>query len=186
MVDAKVFQGKDGEVFVHIVTFGKKLENLLSAIEFKRIGSNSKTVENHFGVGHIVMLHCDSLLWGMAEITGAYEFSSTLIWSDRTYPHRFKIGKIKLFSDPCDLGLANLKSRLKEQSGIGWAYKYILSPRFLPFDLAKDLQAAAMALPEMPIEAFNEKIEIEIEKKISLKKQKNMKKNERLSRSSAG
>lgn len=120
----------------HIISFGKKFENLQTAISNGLIGSNSSSFSRLIEKDAHLFLHCKSQIWGIARVTSKYIYSEQLIWNDRLYPHRFKIEPVFLTNDPLNLISANVNLELRKRFGSAWAYKFIFSPMPLPSDIA--------------------------------------------------
>lgn len=126
------------EKFVfNIISFGKRKENLVKSLETMTIGSNLSTFRDSVTQGATIFLHCDARIWGIAKVTGPYFFSETPIWSDKTYPHRYKIELLKLLSDPVELSDGVINAEFRKSFGSGWAYRFIFSPKPVPDGIAK-------------------------------------------------
>lgn len=125
----------------HIVSFGKKVENLKIALNHRLIGSNYSTIQKYLNPGSTVFLHCIGQIWGTAKVTSPYRYSETEIWKDRVYPHRFSFEVDLLAAEPIELcdGIINVEFR--KRFGTGWAYKFIFSPKPIPADLAQMILA---------------------------------------------
>lgn len=121
----------------NIISFGKRKENLVRSLETMTIGSNLSTFRESVKQGATVFLHCEAKIWGIAKVTGPYFFSEAPIWSDKTYPHRFKIELLKLLSDPVELSDGVINTEFRKSFGSGWAYRFIFSPKPVPNEIAK-------------------------------------------------
>jgi len=133
----------------HIITFGKKPENLLKTLESKTIGSFLRTFESHVKKGSIAFLHCKSLIWGAAVISSDYFYDESPLWSDKMYPHRFKINQIYLVDEPIVLNNGHYNVALKELAGTGWAYSFIFSPKPLPAETGMQIYKDVVARREV-------------------------------------
>lgn len=121
----------------NIISFGKRKENLIRSLETMTIGSNLSTFKDSVKHGATVFLHCEARIWGIANVTGPYFFSEIPIWSDKTYPHRFKIELLKVLSDPIELSDGIINAEFRKSFGSGWAYRFIFSPKPIPDGIAK-------------------------------------------------
>lgn len=131
--------GDDSTVF-NIVTFGKRPENLVKSLETGLIGSSSSSFEASISKNSLIFLHCQSRIWGTAKPFGNYFFDKTPVWSNGIYPHRFKINDVSITIDPLDMLGTSINSEFRKRFGIGWAYKFIFSPRPIPDDIGRQIQ----------------------------------------------
>ncbi|MCC6278727.1 MAG: hypothetical protein IT289_12495 [Oligoflexia bacterium] len=137
-LDMRGFQGYELETMsFNIVSFGKRKENLLLAVQTKTIGSTLTTFKNLIKPGSVVFLHCVGMIWATAKVESEYFYSEEEIWSDKKYPHRFKITITKFVKAPVLLSDGNINTKIREQYGRGWAYRFIFSPKPLPLDIAQ-------------------------------------------------
>ena len=121
----------------NIVSFGKRKENLLLALKMETIGSALTTFKDSIEPGATVFLHCNGMIWATARVNSGYFFSENRIWSDKIYPHRFKISLIKFAKIPIKLSDGTINVKFRERFGAGWAYRFIFSPKPVPPDIAQ-------------------------------------------------
>lgn len=124
----------------NIISFGKKRENLVLAIEHQIIGSTMGTFKENVHDGSTIFLHCASKIWATAEISGDYFVSDSLIWADKTYPHRFKFKNCNLLSSPVELSDGVINSEFRKSYGTAWAYRFLFTPKPIPQNIAALIQ----------------------------------------------
>ena len=105
-----------------IISFGKRRQNLLGAVEAGIVGSSKASFKDYISNGTAIYLHCEGLLWGSGRIEGEYFFSDDIIWDDKLYPHRFRFSLTKLLADPIPLNDGIINSKLRTDFGPGWPY----------------------------------------------------------------
>lgn len=123
----------------NIITFGKKTDNLLLSIERNVIGTFLRTAPDYITREATIFLHCRSLIWGKATVSSDYYFDEEKIWSDKVYPHRFKIKEIKLTSNPLSLIESGYNNKLRKVYGSGWAFSFIFAPKPLPIEVGEEI-----------------------------------------------
>ena len=138
----------------HILSFGRKPQNLMRAIQTETIGSSLGSFESYITEGSTIFLHCNSLLWGIGKIRGSYFNSEERIWSDKIYPHRFHFSIQHLVNQPLILSDGNYNARLRQEFGIGWAYKFIFVPKPLPSQIGRDLSTDLSGRPGISAKKF--------------------------------
>lgn len=121
----------------NIISFGTKYNNLLASLEHQTIGSTLSTFNKHLKKGSKIFLHCQSTIFGTAEVTSEYFESQTTLWADKIYPNRFKIDNIIIVEQPQKLNDGIINNSFKEHYGAGWPYKYIFSPHPIPDSIAQ-------------------------------------------------
>jgi len=121
----------------NIISFGKRKENLLIALNQGLIGSTLTTFKESVQPGATVFLHCDAKIWAVAKVEGDYFFSETRIWPDKIYPHRFKVSLLKFVKHPIELSDGVINAKFRERFGAGWAYRFLFSPKPIPTDIAQ-------------------------------------------------
>jgi len=124
----------------NIITFGKRFENLARAIELDLIGSNLKTFKDNVSENSSIFLHCNGQIWGRAKPIGDYFSDNSIVWDNSIYPHRYKIKISFLTKDPLQMAEANINSEFRSRFGVGWAYKFIFSPKPIPEDIAATVE----------------------------------------------
>lgn len=127
--------------YYNIITFGKKSDNLLLSIEKNVIGTFLRTAPDYIFREATIFLHCHSLIWGQATVASEYFFDEQKIWSDKIYPHRFKIKEVKLTSNPLNLVDSGYNNKLRKDYGTSWAYSFIFAPKPLPFEIGQEIEA---------------------------------------------
>lgn len=141
----------------NIITFGKKRKNLKKAIEYQTIGSFLTTVQDYLYKDSTIFLHCESKIWGTAKVNSNYFCDKTIIWDDKVYPHRFLISEIKLTDDPISLTNGIYNVELRSSFGVGWAYKFLFSPKPLPADIGEKIEKDFVSRRPIEVSAFLEK-----------------------------
>ena len=131
---------KKDERNYNIITFGKRVDNLLISLENNVIGTFLRTAPEYIFNGATIFLHCRSLIWGKATISSDYYYDEVEIWSDKIYPHRFKIKDIRLTTEPLSLVGSGYNDKFRENHGAGWAYKFIFAPKPLPNEIAINIE----------------------------------------------
>ena len=121
----------------NIISFGKRKENLLQAVRTGTIGSTLSTFKESVQPGATVFLHCNGMIWATAKVDSDYFFSEIQTWTDKIYPHRFKIADIKFAKSPVQLSDGVINAKFREGFGSGWAYRFIFSPKPVPPDIAQ-------------------------------------------------
>lgn len=124
----------------NIITFGKKADNLLLAIERNVIGTFLRTAPEYIFRDATIYLHCRSLIWGKATIASEYFYDEQIIWNDKVYPHRFKIKDIRLTTEPISLVGSGYNNKLRKDYGSGWQYKFIFAPKMLPIEIGEEIE----------------------------------------------
>lgn len=124
----------------NIVTFGKKDLNLQTAIINKTIGSPHASFEAHIKKDNTILLHSNGQFKAAAKVSSQYFLNNEKLWSDKLYPHRFKIDEIIIFEKPIDLLEIGFNDEMREISGKGWAFTYIFAPKPLPIQAVEFLK----------------------------------------------
>ena len=138
----------------HIITFGKRKENLIISIEKKIIGSSHTTVQKYIKSGSAIFLHYNSYLWARAKVSSNYFISKKKIWLDNLYPNRFQIDEITLTNDPVCLTNGIYNRRLREQFGAGWAYKFLFTPKPLPQEVGLKIHSDFSKRKPLAVDEF--------------------------------
>ncbi len=133
------------ELRFNIVSFGKRRENLLKTVEVGLIGSKLNTFQSSIAENSVIFFHCDSLIWGTGRVTGAFRIGSDEIWPNSLYPFRYPIQIDHLTDNPVHLSNGVYNSNLRKLYGVGWAYKFIFSPKPLPIEIGKTLLADVLS-----------------------------------------
>ena len=123
----------------HIVSFGKKFENLLKAIQTNTVGSSLATFQSNIQKGATVFLHCKSKVWAVGKITGDYYYSEEVIWRDKVYPHRYNFQFEKIFESPVTLNDGDINALFRKSYGSAWAYQFLFTPRAVPKNIAEKI-----------------------------------------------
>lgn len=123
----------------NIISFGKRFENLAISVKSGIIGSNVKTFHEHVTKGSIVFFHCKGEIWGSGIVIGNGEKSREHLWPNDSYPYRNKIRIEHLTLDPVALSNGVYNSALRTEFGVGWAYKFLFSPRPLPEKIGREM-----------------------------------------------
>lgn len=122
-----------------IVSFGKKKENFLKAIEFKTIGSPHTTFEKHIKPNQIVFFHFDGAIWGAGKVSTNYFYDNRKIWEDKAYPHRFGIEVLCLTKNSIPTSHSDFAEEMRNQFGYGWGFSYIFAPQPLPTEIGRKI-----------------------------------------------
>lgn len=138
----------------HIITFGKKKKNLIISIEKKIIGSSHTTVQKYIKSGSVIFLHYNSYLWAKTKVSSDYFISKQTVWLDNLYPNRFQIDEIILTDDPVCLTNGIYNRRLREQFGVGWAYKFLFTPKPLPQEVALKIHSDFLKRKTLAVDEF--------------------------------
>lgn len=121
----------------NIISFGKRIKNLETAIAQETIGSALSTFKENVSENSLIFLHCNAMVWGTARTVGSYFYSEENLWEDKVYPHRFKISNIQLLKNPIPLSDGIINKAFRESFGSGWAYRFIFTPKPLPAEIAQ-------------------------------------------------
>lgn len=138
----------------NIISFGKKKENLLLAIHNQTIGSYLATFKDNVENGAVIFLHCKGKIWATGQISSVYYFSDEPIWQDKTYPHRFNFQIRKILESPVTINDGTINVLLKKSYGVGWAFRFIFTPRPIPQNIAELILEKCNAVKESSIDQF--------------------------------
>lgn len=144
------------ENLFNIISFGKRKENLLLALQQKVIGSTLTTFKEKIEPGATVFLHCAGRIWATAQVKESYFFSEEVLWKDKLYPHRYKIHKCKLLASPVELSDGTINLEFRKVSGPSWAYRYLFSPKEIPKEIAKLISDKIEPIKGISYEEFEE------------------------------
>jgi predicted RNA-binding protein len=142
----------------NIISFGKKRENLVLAIEHQTLGSTLSTLSENIHNGSTIFLHCKSRIWATAEVTSDYFYSEEPIWKDKFYPHRFKFHNCKLLSVPVELSDGGINTAFRKTYGSAWAYRFLFSPKAIPQNIAKLIEAKIKDVELTDFETFKQNL----------------------------
>ena len=67
----------------HIISFGRKPENLLLAIEKGTLGSASANISKYLKPNSLIFFHCCSSLVGIGVVKSEYFFSEEKVWKNK-------------------------------------------------------------------------------------------------------
>ena len=116
---------------------------MLVAVDKLIIGSFLSTFKDYMSKGSTIFLHCESKIWATAQISSDYFFSESEIWTDKKYPHRFRIDGLRVLTQPIELTNGHYNVELRKRYGTGWAYSFLFSPKPIPNDIALELVSEA-------------------------------------------
>lgn len=94
------------------------------------------TFEEHIKPGATIFLHCKCLIWGTATVSSEYFYEETKIWTDKIYPHHFKIDNVNLLKNPIVVSNGVYNADPREQYGSPWAFSFISASKPLPLKTA--------------------------------------------------
>jgi len=117
-----------------LLSYGKKLENLIISLENKLIGSNFTTFKDKIKTNDTVLFVCHSLVWGMANVCSEVFEDHKILWNDKLYPHRAKIDSIVIFDEPFKFSDHGIDKIFRDNLGNQWAFKVLFTPNKIPFD----------------------------------------------------
>lgn len=137
----------------HFVAYGKSIENLSKSIACRVLGFRQETKVKMLKDGATVFLYCDRKVFATATVNGVpFEDSTTVLWTDETYPYRVKICDVCLYQEPLQVSSEAFNFPIGEILGRGWGHKYVATPRALPNNFSKILLEKLAKIKTVPDE----------------------------------
>lgn len=146
-----------------LLSYGKKLENLLVTFNNKLIGSEFSTFQDKININDTVLFVCHSEVWGMAKVKSQVFEDDKILWTDKRYQYRAKIDSITFFQDTFKFSEYGIDQIFRDTLGKGWAFKILFTPNNIPFEAEEALNKVINELSAMTETSIENYLKSEIE-----------------------